>query len=219
MRTIITILFLAILIGCNTKQDTTTTEAGLHKITVEEVIHTSGYTYLRGIESGESRWFAIPKMPGAKEGEVYYYQGGDEMLNFKSKELDRVFESIFFLEGVQISNTITTHTKIETDVDISTPDGGISIKELLENKNEYDGKTVKLRGLVVKYNSGIMGKNWIHIQDQGPETDITVTTDDVTSVGEVIIIEGKVALNKDIGAGYFYEILIEDAEIIKESSI
>ncbi len=99
------------------------------------------------------------------------------------------------------------------------PDETISIAELYANKTVYQGKTVRLHGKVVKYNPNIMGKNWVHIQD-GTEhegkNDLTVTTSMTTKVGDEITVEGTVVLNKDLGAGYFYEILLEDATIVKE---
>ncbi len=95
----------------------------------------------------------------------------------------------------------------------------ITIAELYANKTVYQGKTVRLHGKVVKYNPNIMGKNWVHIQD-GTEhegkNDLTATTGMTTKVGDEITIEGTVVLNKDLGAGYFYEILLEDATIVKE---
>ena len=42
---------------------------------------------------------------------------------------------------------------------------GYSIGELYSKKNELYGKKVQLRGQVVKISRGILGKNWIHIQD------------------------------------------------------
>jgi hypothetical protein len=32
----------------------------------------------------------------------------------------------------------------------------------------------------------------------------------------VIVVEGVVAINKDFGAGYSYDIIVEDVKIIKE---
>jgi hypothetical protein len=70
----------------------------------------------------------------------------------------------------------------------------------------------------VKFSGGIMNRNWVHIQDGTKDNgkfDLTVTTQDSVKVGDVVIFEGKIALNKDIGAGYFYEILMEDAKMRK----
>ena len=63
-----------------------------------------------------------------------------------------------------------------------------------------------------------MKKNWVHIQDGTKDAgkfDLTVTTQDSVKVGDVVIFEGVAAFNKDVGAGYFYEILLEDAKVKK----
>ena len=102
------------------------------------------------------------------------------------------------------------------DVKVSPASGGITIGTLYAKKADYSGKMVKIKGKVVKFSPEIMGKNWIHIQD-GTETmgdfDLTVTTMANVKVGDVITIEGKVALDKDFGAGYFYKVIVEDASV------
>lgn len=88
----------------------------------------------------------------------------------------------------------------------------IKISDLLENRKNYSGKTVKVTGQVTKFNPQIMGKNWVHIQD-GSEFkggfDLTITTDKEVSVGQTITFEGKIAIDKDFGYGYFYSVLME----------
>jgi hypothetical protein len=77
---------------------------------------------------------------------------------------------------------------------------------------------VKITGRVTKYNPSIMGKNWVHLQD-GSEFeggyDLTVTTDTVVEVGETVTFEGKIALDKDFGYGYFYSVLLEEGKILE----
>jgi predicted RNA-binding protein len=104
------------------------------------------------------------------------------------------------------------------DLTIEKAEGGITIAELFENKKEYSGKTVKVKGKVTKVNPEIMGKNWIHLQDgtifEG-EFDLTVTSDVLPETGSIVTIEGTVALDKDFGYGYTYPIMLEEAKIIQ----
>jgi hypothetical protein len=90
----------------------------------------------------------------------------------------------------------------------------IKISDLLANKKSYSGKTIKVTGQITKYNPQIMGKNWVHIQDgsefQG-EFDLAITTAQTVTVGSTITFEGKIALDKDFGYGYFYSVLMEEA--------
>ncbi|MEK6725656.1 MAG: hypothetical protein AABY54_03780 [Deltaproteobacteria bacterium] len=93
------------------------------------------------------------------------------------------------------------------------------VEELYAKKEELNGKKVTVKGKVVKFSAGIMGKNWIHLQDgsgkQGTN-DITITTDQNTSIGENITVTGNLVTNKDFGAGYKYEAIIEEATVKAE---
>ncbi|MBI5874437.1 MAG: hypothetical protein HZB81_01070 [Deltaproteobacteria bacterium] len=56
---------------------------------------------------------------------------------------------------------------------------GYTVEELYAKKKELSVKNVSVRGKVVKFNAGIMGRNWVHLQDGSgkPGTnDITITT-------------------------------------------
>jgi hypothetical protein len=69
----------------------------VHKATAEEVIQTSNYTYVRISEDGNENWIAITKQE-VEKGKSYYYVAGIEMNNFASKELNRTFPSILFVD-------------------------------------------------------------------------------------------------------------------------
>jgi hypothetical protein len=94
----------------------------------------------------------------------------------------------------------------------------ITIAKLLAGKQAYGGKVIKVKGQVTKYNAGIMGKNWVHIQD-GTEFedgfDLTVTTNGTAAMGEIVTFEGKIALDKDFGYGYSYPVMMEDAKPVQ----
>jgi hypothetical protein len=49
--------------------------------------------------------------------------------------------------------------------------------------------------------------------------DITVTTAGaVPAVGDTVLVKGSVSLNKDLGMGYVYDVIVEDAEVTVEES-
>jgi len=154
-----------------------------------------------------------------------------EMENFQSKELDRFFEIIYFVGNLsdmpipasgqaaaQSMAPATTGMRPDisrSDVVIEPVEGSISLAELWEKRETYENQIVKVVGQVAKYNPGIMSRNWVHIQDgTGSEEffDLTITTQDMVSPGDVVLFEGKIALKKDFGAGYFYEIIMEEAK-------
>ncbi len=202
------------------------TQSG-QKGVVEEVIQTESYTYLRVKANGEDSWLAVNKLP-VEKGETIYYDNGMEMRNFESKTLQRTFDSIYFVQNISrepLSPAAKTATpdkdvlslnRVE-DVSVEPVSGGVTVAELYANKNSYENKTVKIRGKVTKYNPGIMGRNWIHIQDgtrHAGHNDLTITTNAEVKLGDVVTFEGKIATNKDFGAGYTYEIIMESATLL-----
>jgi hypothetical protein len=203
-------------------------QPGVHKIVVKEVIQTNNYTYLNVDENGADKWLAVSKME-ANKGDTYYYTGGFEMNNFESKELGRTFESVYFLQSVSSTPDIMVKEPVaephstgklnveKQEVNVKPAEDGITIAELFAHKDSYAGKTVKITGQVTKYNAAIMKKNWVHIQDGSDYSgkfDLTATTDMEVSVGDVVTLEGTVALNKDFGYGYSYDVLLEDSKVL-----
>jgi len=205
----------------------------LREVVVKEVRQTSSYTYLKIKEESAVYWAAVPRREDIKKGGTYYFDSFMEMKNFPSKELDKTFESIYFIDFIsdkpfpsakkaqekKQENKMGTAKVGQQEVQSVTPaEGGITIGELYANKEKYNGQTVKIRGTVVKYTEAVMNKNWAHIQDgthSGNDFDLTVTTTGTCDVGDIITFEGKITLNKDFGYGYNYPVLMEDAAILE----
>lgn len=225
----ITVVFLT---SCqlNTSKKVDNLAPNAHQVKAEEVLQTTSYTYVRVSDDGKDYWIAINKTE-VKEGETYFWSQGGEMNNFTSKELKRTFPSIYFVSDFT-DQPITKPTlppspgaqgKLEVPeqpgIHVKKAEGGITIAELYARKSEYAGKTVRICGQVVKFSPHIMKKNWVHIQDGTKDDgkfDLTVTTNDSVGVGNVVLFEGVVALDKDFGYGYKYNVIVEDAVLIKE---
>ena len=96
-----------------------------------------------------------------------------------------------------------------------------TVAALHKDKAGLAGKTIQAQGKVVKVNNGIMGRNFVHIQDGSGEaaagTDrLIVTSKQTAMVGDQVTVSGVVVLNRDFGAGYSYPLLVEDASITKK---
>jgi hypothetical protein len=94
---------------------------------------------------------------------------------------------------------------------------GRTVAELFAQRAALKGKAVAVRGKVVKVNEGIMGKNWIHLRDGSgtratKDDDLTVTKNDKVALGDVVLVKGTVAVDRDFGAGYTYTLVVEDAK-------
>ncbi|MCW8803193.1 MAG: hypothetical protein OQK57_02255 [Ignavibacteriaceae bacterium] len=220
-----------ILFGCASeeKQDLTEQEvmkSEPHIAKVIDKIPAKGYTYLQVTESKENFWIAVPTME-IEIGETVYFSRYMVMEDFKSENIDKSFDQILFVEDARKSPTPDEMKEIHSgvlpgekqEIKIEHLSDGKTVQQIYSDKSSLNGEVVKVKGKVVKFNQQIMKRNWIHIQDgTGGENefDLVITSDQKVQVGDIIVAEGKVAVDKDFGAGYFFPVLIEDAKVEKE---
>ena len=207
----------------NTKRDTirrnTDDEVSeVHKVKVLEILPTVKYLYLRVVELGDEYWIATLKAD-VIEGEYYYITGGLLKTNFESKEHNRIFDKMLLIENIVPENHSQQTTDIlESDaiVNNNRSESSIKLSEIINNPQKYVGQRVQIEGTCIKVNENIMGLNWIHINDgTNANTDFIATTTETIPLGTYIILKGVVAVDKDLGSGYFYPILLEGCEQIK----
>ena len=98
----------------------------------------------------------------------------------------------------------------------SAEDVAKTVAALNQSKATLAGQKITAQGKVVKVNNGIMGRNFVHIQDgtgDASSNNLIVTSKQTANVGEQVVISGMVVLNRDFGSGYSYPLLIEEASI------
>ena len=105
-------------------------------------------------------------------------------------------------------------------VEKSTAQNGYTVGEIFAKAVNLNDQKVTVKGRVVKMSPNIMGKNWLHIQDgTGDPTanthDLVVTSSAIVEKGTIVSLEGVLAAGKDFGFGYKYDVLIEDAVVVK----
>lgn len=213
--------------------------AGVAGITgkVLETMDSGGYTYAHLDLGAMGKVWAAGPLTKLEVGSTVGFKGGTEMRGFESKTLNRTFDSIYFVEAFQgggapapaaapaapagaasmPAQAGAPHPSPTVDVgSIAKAEGGLTVEEVFAQAAALNGKEVVLRAKVVKYNGGIMGKNWLHVQDgtgAAGTNDLTVTTSAPAELGQVLLIKGTLATGKDFGAGYKYAVLIEDATL------
>ena len=197
---------------------------------VAEVINVKSYTYLRLEEP--STWVAT--MPTSVQvGDEIQFQGGMSMGDFYSKTLDRTFASVVFVQTVDIigknASDIQTHKDNikETTSTVSSPSAedipalknGQTIANIYAQSTSLKTQQVKLRARVMKVNKQIMGKNWITLRDgtgSTPNDKLLATSSELVSPGDLVIVSGVLQTNVDLGSGYTYKVLLEQASFVKE---
>lgn len=241
----ITLALIVLAVGCDNKTDTSAPPKGEEQTpspahgapsvaptqfagVVTETMNSGGYTYIEFEHAGKRLWAAVPEMTIARGDTVAIPAGaGSIMANFASKSLNRTFESIIFASEIQVNGRSASkpaakpaEPKIAEPIAVEKVEGGYTIEELFAQRESLKGQKIKVRGKVVKVSQGIMGRNWVHLRDgtgkaDDKSDDLTLTTKDVANVGDVVVMEGIVAIDKDFGAGYAYRLIVEEAAVVK----
>jgi hypothetical protein len=228
-----TIALFAAVLPCAAENNVANTPAtSTIKGEVLEVIDVESYTYMRlKTKQGES-WTAVGKVT-IKKGTNVTVENVTMMSNFESKTLKRTFPSIAFgnLAGVAASSAADgaamakAHGSLSQAADTkdikvpkATSANARTVAEVVTQAAKLKDKPVAVRGKVVKYNAGIMGKNWIHLRDGSGtaadnSNDVLVTTLSGAKIGDIVTVNGTVRVDKDFGAGYNYKVLIDEASL------
>ena len=207
--------------------------------TVAETMNSGGYTYARLQAGGrDDVWIAAPEFD-AQIGERLSASLEMPMQNFESRTLHRTFPLVYFVAEIARGGGSLVKTPQgappalmashgasgagspgPTVAQIDPPPGGLSIADVFAKRSSLSGRAVTVRGTVVKINNGILDRNWIHIQDgsgssSSNDNDLTITSDGQAQVGDVITASGVLGTNRDFGAGYAYDAILEKAAIGK----
>jgi hypothetical protein len=209
------------------------------KVTIKgevlEVIDAASFTYLRLKTKDGEAWASVPKA-AFKKGAQATIEDAIVMKDFKSKSLNRTFP-VIYLGGMSGATAGSPHGSggmsnphagaaakpVDTaNIRVAKAQGAnaMTVAEIVTKGAALKDKPVLVRGKIVKYNEGVMGKNWIHLRDgsgsdKDETNDIIVTTANAAKLGDVVTVKGVVHTDKDFGAGYSYKVLIEDATVQK----
>jgi len=204
---------------------------------VVETMSSGGYTYVR-LEDND-RWLAGPPTE-VLIGDNVEYIYAVEMGEFHSRTLNRTFENIMFTPSLKVTNliraeahadstsiaTIGDELGIEKSTSSAAPeageitplDGGKTIDAIRTEFQQLKGQQVSLRAKVMKVNINILGKNWITLQDgtgTAPENTLLATSEELVDIGDLVIAKGMVNTDVDLGYGYKYKVVLEEATFTK----
>ena len=197
---------------------------------VIEVKDVESYTYLRLKTKDGEMWAAVARTPVKKNADVTI-ENATVMNNFESKALKKTFAKIVFGTlggaGAAGGDVPAAHSGVAKAADAkdvkvpkaSGPDAR-TVAEIISKRIELKDKTVLVRGKVVKYTPEVLGKNWIHLRDGSGSAadnthDVLVTTKDQARIGDVVVVKGVVHTDRDLGSGYSYKVLVEEATLQK----
>jgi hypothetical protein len=208
--------------------------------TVVEAMNASSYTYVR-VDTGSGEIWAAASQFDVAVGDRVVVPLETPMENFHSPSLNRDFPIIYFSSSItregepgaaagQGGRPRLMSSRESADAPapggshdgpvqpIAPPQGGLSIATVWADRASLAGKQVTVSGKVVKFTAGVLGRNWLHVQDgsgaAGDGThDLTVTTTGEAKVGDVVVATGTVAVDEDFGSGYSYKVMVKDARL------
>ena len=198
---------------------------------VTEKIDAAQYSYLKLRTSSGEVWTAVVKTD-KKVGDEVTVVGAAWMEGFKSATLNRTWDRIAFgtladANGPEAQlppgHPPTGAARPPPGADVgslkvakaSGPQGR-TVADVWAQRAQLKDKSVAVRGKVVKATNGVMGKNWLHLRDgtgEGETSDLTVTTEGTAAVGATVLVSGTVKVDRDLGSGYHYDVIVEDARI------
>lgn len=199
---------------------------------VVDTMDASGYTYAE-VDTGERKVWGAARITPLKIGDMIAFSTNMPMQNFHSKSLKRDFSVVYFVNAFITDKVVsadnhskgtTPHANVKQQQGakpvkgIKKVKGGNTIAEIYANKTSLKGKTIRVRGQVSKFTASVMGKNWLHIRDSSGLQDLTITTATTNTVviDDIVVIEGKLGLDKDFNYGYVYPVIVEEARVKKE---
>ncbi len=209
--------------------------------TVTETMDAAGYTYIL-VDTGKEEVWAAGTQFDATVGDRVSFSQEMPMQGFHSASLDRDFPLIYFSSSIMHEGEPTSaqphgtmssgmssmaageHPSVagaEKAVEggsITPPENGMTVADVWAQRSSVAGQEVTIRGKVVKFNGGILDRNWIHIQDGSGDAadgthDLTVTSDDSVQVGDIVTVTGTITVDRDFGMGYQYPVLLEASQI------
>ena len=196
-----------------------------HQVKALEILESDRYSYLRVLEGEDEYWIATIK-GSYVEGESYIYGDGLYKTDYFSTEFNRSFERIYLVSDLRAKNapkqgasSIDKLVGIEQSSPLSEADyervGSIKIKDLVANSDKYANKEIQITAQVVKVNPAIMDRNWLHLKDGTfDDFDLVATSLEGVPAGHIVTIKGTLVLDRDFGAGYHYDLIIENATLV-----
>ena len=195
------------------------------------------YTYIKLDEQGKEIWLAT-SISKVSVGDKVQYIGGLLMKDFHSRAMEKTFDFILLVTRISVLNgrSLASKQPIQGDEyhkniskeeqtipipksgEIVKVEDGKTIEEIFSEREELKDKVVTIRAKVMKVGKNIVGKNWVTLQDGtgvSPDNKLIATTLESVNISDILKVKGILRTDMNIGAGYKYKILLEDAKFTK----
>ncbi len=199
-----------------------------HHVRLLDTLQSSRYSYLKVSENDKEFWLATMRA-NFIIGEDYVFEKGLFKTDYYSTQFDRSFDEIYLVSDLRPafsdgqknaldkmfdSKPARSAPSISSEEDLER-EGSLKIAELIQNAEQYVGKSVQITAKVTKINANIMDRHWLHLKDGSFDNfDLVATSQTAVPAGHIVTIKATLNRDVDFGAGYSYDLILENAEVI-----
>ncbi len=205
---------------------------------VAEVIQVPNYTYLRLTTGGGETWAAVPTTSAVAVGQAVSVTASTQMSDFTSKSLGRTFASIWFGDLAGVGGAAPApavggamppghppmggapSAAAGAVAAVKRAEGALSLRvaDVHTERQLLVGRAVRVRGTVTRVTS-VNGKTYAHLSDgsgsaAAKDDDLTVILSAEVKQNEQVTAEGTVALDRDLGIGTVYPVVLDAAQLV-----
>lgn len=180
---------------------------------VKRVVNRDAHQLLE-VRQGDLRtWVRVPRV-GAEPGDYILLGQGTARTDVEIPELGIRAEQVVDIDHARPTDLQTA----QQAASVGVPEGALSVGEVYAQLEERADEEVIVYGTVVKVSNAI-GWAWVHLQDSTGDPsaagyDLTVQTKEPPLEGIRVAYEGTLRADVDLGFGYHYDALVEEAVFV-----
>lgn len=205
------------LAGCQASLGTEPPPGGWanHAPTVVERVVDREETQLLEVRQGQySTWVRVPNV-GARVGDYILLGQGTARNDVEIPEVGQRAAELVDITHARAVDFETAQKAVVARI----PDEAVGVGTVYAELAERADQEVVAYGIVTKV-SGAIGWYWVHLRDASGDAsvaghDLTVQTKDAVIVGQRVAFRGLLRKDVDLGFGYFYDALVEEAEFVR----
>lgn len=178
---------------------------------VERVVNRESSQLLEVRQGRLRTWVEVPRV-GAEAGDHVLLGQGSARFDVNIPELDETAREVVDIRHIRVVDYETARRAVVS----KAPQGALKVGTIYAELDERAGDPVVVYGTVVKA-SGAVGWNWVHLRDGTGDPaagthDLTVQTKQRVTEGQRVAFRGVLQKDVDLGFGYHYDALVENAE-------
>ena len=182
---------------------------------VDRVVTRESAQLLQVRQGRLTTWVEVPRV-GAKAGDYILLGQGQARADVVIPELDARVPQVVRIEHARVVDLETARRAVVS----TAPAEAVKVGTVYAELEARAGEEVVVYGAVAKV-AGAIGWYWVHLRDGSGDPaagthDLTVKTKQAVAEGQRVAFRGTLRKDVDLGFGYHYDALVEDAKLVVE---